>query len=147
MAHPLARYGRLLVVQLRASALLAMQYRADFLLEGAVEVFWIATAVVPLLVVFGARPSVAGWRFGEALMVMGWFTFLEGVLEGTINPSLASVVDHIRKGTFDFMRPKPAVALFLVSSASSQPCRVLNVRTALLPFACGCHDLASTTSA
>src|SRR5580700_912707 len=137
MARPLARYGRLLVVQLRASALLGMQYRADFLLEGAVEVFWMATAVVPLLVVFGARPSVAGWRFGEALMVMGWFSFLEGVLEGTINPSLASVVEHVRKGTLDFVLLKPADAQFLVSTARIQPWRAINVLTAFGIFTWG----------
>jgi ABC-2 type transport system permease protein len=147
MARPVARYARLLLVQLRASALLGMQYRADFVLEGAVEIFWMATAVVPLLVVFGARPSVAGWRFGEALMVMGWFTFLEGVLEGTINPSLASVVEHIRKGTFDFILLKPADAQFLVSTARIQPWRGLNVLTSLLLFAWGFHTLGRAPSA
>ncbi len=147
MRRPLARYGRLLLVQLRASVLLGMQYRADFLLDGVVEVFWVATAIVPLLVVFAARPSVAGWRFGEALMVMGWFTFLEGVLEGTISPSLISVVEHIRKGTLDFVLLKPADAQFLVSTARIQPWRALNVLTALVLFAWGFRALGRGPSA
>ena len=46
--------------------------------------FW---SLVPLLVVFGHRPSVAGWSFDEALVVMGWFTLMKGVLEGAVNPS------------------------------------------------------------
>ena len=75
------RYPRLLATQLRASALLAMQYRAEFLIDGFVEVFWMATALVPLYVVFQMRTRVAGWSFGEALIVLGWFTFLSGVLE------------------------------------------------------------------
>ena len=54
-------------------------------------------------------------------MVMGWFTLLEGVLEGAINPSLVTVVDHIRKGTLDFVLIKPADAQFLVSTARFQP--------------------------
>jgi ABC-2 type transport system permease protein len=131
------RYLRLLSIQLRTSALVAMQYRADFFLDGFVEVFWMATAIVPLMVVFRARPIVAGWTFGEALMVMGWFTFLEGVLEGAINPSLASVVEHIRKGTLDLVLLKPADAQFLVSTARFQPWRALNVITAFAIFAWG----------
>jgi len=131
------RYLRLLGMQVRASLLLAMQYRLDFLLDGLVEVFWMAAAIVPLLVVFHARPRIAGWSFGEALMVMGWFTFLEGVLEGAINPSLASVVEHIRKGTLDFVLLKPADAQFLVSTARFQPWRGLNVLTAFVIFAWG----------
>jgi ABC-2 type transport system permease protein len=114
-----------------------MQYRLDFLLDGLVEIFWMAAAIIPLFVVFHVRPSIAGWSFGEALMVMGWFTFLEGVLEGAINPSLASVVEHIRKGTLDFVLLKPADAQFLVSTARFQPWRGINVVTAFVIFAWG----------
>jgi ABC-2 type transport system permease protein len=135
------RYLRLIVVQLRASALLAMQYRADFLLDGFVEVFWMATAIIPLFVVFDTRPVIAGWSFGQALMVMGWFTFLQGVLEGAINPGLTTVVEHIRKGTLDFVLLKPADAQFLVSTARFLPWRSINVLTAIGIFAWGFHVL------
>ncbi len=141
------RYMRLLGVQLRASLLLSLQYRSDFILDGAVEVFWMATAIVPLLVVYRLRSNIAGWRLGEALMVMGWFTFLEGVLEGAINPSLVSVVEHIRKGTLDFVLIKPADSQFLVSTARFQPWRSINVVTALGLFACGFRLLGRGPSA
>ncbi|HLK39223.1 MAG TPA: ABC-2 family transporter protein [Polyangiaceae bacterium] len=132
-----ARYLRLLAVQLRASLLLGMQYRADFVLDALVEVFWMATAIVPLLVVYDVRSTVAGWSRGEALLVMGWFTFLQGVLEGAISPGLATVVEHIRKGTLDFVLVKPADAQFLVSTARLHPWRAVNVLTALAIFAWG----------
>jgi ABC-2 type transport system permease protein len=109
----------------------------DFVLDGIVEMLWIATALVPLFVVFGVRTAVAGWTFGEALMVLGWFTFLQGILEGAINPGLASVVEHIRKGTLDFILLKPADAQFLVSTARIQPWRALNVPASFLIFAWG----------
>lgn len=131
------RYLRLLGTQLRASTLLGLQYRADFLLDGFVEVFWMATTLVPLLVVFGMRKTVAGWSFPESLMVMGWFTFLQGVLEGAINPSLASVVEHVRKGTLDFVLMKPADAQFLVSTARFAVWRAVNTVTAMAIFAWG----------
>ena len=131
------RYFRLFGTQLRASLLLGLQYRADFLLDGFVEVFWMATTLVPLLVVFGMRKTVAGWSFPESLMVMGWFTFLQGVLEGAINPSLASVVEHVRKGTLDFVLMKPADAQFLVSTARFAVWRAINTVTAGAIFAWG----------
>lgn len=112
-----------------------MQYRADFLLDGFVEVFWMATALVPLLVVYRGHARIGHWSFGEALVVMGWFTFLQGVLEGAINPSLAAVVDHIRKGTLDLVLMKPADAQFLVSTSRFQPWRSINVLTAVAIFA------------
>lgn len=135
------RYLRLLGIQLRTSLVLSMQYRADFLLDGFIEVFWMATALVPLVAVFELRTTIAGWSFAEALVVMGWFTFLQGVLEGAINPSLLTVVEHVRKGTLDFVLVKPADAQFLVSTARFLPWRSVNLFTAFGVFAWAFHLL------
>jgi ABC-2 type transport system permease protein len=141
------RYLRLLGIQLRISLVLSMQYRADFLLDGFIEIFWMATAIIPLFVVFQVRPLIAGWSFGAALIVMGWFTFLQGVLEGAINPSLVTVVEHIRKGTLDFVLIKPADAQFLVSTARFLPWRAVNLASAVAVFAWGFHVLGRVPSA
>jgi ABC-2 type transport system permease protein len=141
------RYARLLLVQLRASTLLALQYRSDFVIDGVIEIFWTVTALVPLFVVYAQRESVAGWSFGEALVVTGWFTLLQGVLEGAINPSLTSVVEHIRKGTLDFVLLKPADAQFLVSTARFDPWRAVNFASAALIFVYAFHRLGRAPSA
>jgi ABC-2 type transport system permease protein len=139
--RPASRYARLLRTQVRASLLQGLQYRVDFLLDGLTGLFWTASAILPLVVVFRSRATIVGWSFGEALMVTGWFTFLEGVLEGAVNPSLSEVVEHIRKGTFDFVLLKPADAQFLVSTARLQPWRATNVLSAGGLFAWGFHLL------
>lgn len=135
------RYLRLLGIQLRASAAVAMQYRVDFLVEGALAVFWTGWSLVPLLVVFGNREGVAGWSFEEALVVIGWFMVMKGVLEGAVNPSLASVVEHIRKGTLDFVLLKPADAQFLVSTQKFQPWRVIDALAGVTVFVVAFHRL------
>ncbi|MBI5532613.1 MAG: ABC-2 family transporter protein [Deltaproteobacteria bacterium] len=128
------RYATLLYVQIRASLLLALQYRWDFVIDGAISVLWAVTALVPLTVAFGERASIAGWTFGEALLVLGWFTLLQGILEGAINPSLVGVVEHIRRGTLDFVLIKPADSQFLVSTARFLPWRATNAVTAAAVF-------------
>jgi ABC-2 type transport system permease protein len=140
------RYARLLWTQLRASILLSMQYRLDFLIDGGLQILWAATALVPLVVVFRSRGTVAGWTFEEALLVTGWFTLLQGVLEGAINPSLTSVVEHVRKGTLDFLLLKPADAQFLVSTARLLPWRATNILTAGVLFAYSFHARGSVPS-
>ena len=129
------RYLRLLGIQLRASATVAMQYRVDFLVQGGLALFWTTWSLVPILVVFGRRQGVAGWSFEEALVVVGWFMVMKGVLEGAVNPSLASVVEHIRKGTLDFVLLKPADAQFLVSTQKFQPWRVVDAIAGVVVFA------------
>jgi ABC-2 type transport system permease protein len=135
------RYLRLMRVQLRVSAISAMQYRADFVVRGLMALLWIGVALVPLVVVFGARRSVSGWSFAEALVVVGWFTLLKGILEGAVSPSLTAVVEHVRNGTLDFVLLKPADAQFLVSTAKFEPWRIIDMAGALCIFAYAFHLL------
>jgi ABC-2 type transport system permease protein len=140
-------YASILGIQLRTSMQLALQYRADFVTEGLVEVFWTITAIVPLFVVWSARPVVAGWTFGEAMMVTAFFTLLQSILEGAVNPSMTLVVEQIRKGTFDFVLLKPRDAQFLVTTARVLPWRAINVVTALSLFVYGFILLGRAPSA
>ena len=132
----MGRYFRLLRLQLRTSALMAAQYRWDFLIDGLISIFWTTTAVIPLFVVYSgaATGGIPGWSLSEALVVIGWFILLQGVLEGAINPGLTAVVDHIRKGTLDFVLLKPADAQFLVSTSRFALWRVTSVLMGLVIF-------------
>jgi ABC-2 type transport system permease protein len=121
------RYARLFRVQLGMAALTAMQYRADFIVRGLIAILGLAITLIPLLVVFGVREQVAGWTFPESLVVVGWFTLLRAVLEGAVSPSLTAVVEHVRRGTLDFILLKPADAQFLVSTATFEPWHVTDV--------------------
>jgi len=135
------RYLRLLAVQFRASAAIAMQYRVEFFGEVLLALFWVAWSLVPIVVVFGHREGVAGWSYEEALVVLGWFALMKGVLEGAVNPSLTTVVEHIRKGTLDFVLLKPADAQFLVSTARFKPARIADAAGGLAIFAVAFHRL------
>lgn len=122
----MTRHLRLLGTQLRLSGLIAMQYRWEFLLDGFFSIFWTITALLPLWLVFDERPVIAGYTYPEALTVVGFFTLLQGILEGAIHPSLATVIDAIRTGTLDFVLLKPADAQFLVSTQRFAPWRGVN---------------------
>ncbi|MES1205161.1 MAG: ABC-2 family transporter protein [Pseudomonadota bacterium] len=137
----LSRYSRLLLLQIRMSAISAMQYRADFLLKGAISLVWLGVALIPLVAVFQQKSSVRGWTFPEALVVVGWFSLMKGILEGAISPSLTSVVEHVRKGTLDFLLLKPVDAQFMVSTARFEPWRVMDVLGALGVFTFAFHRL------
>ena len=113
--------------QLRASVALAAQYRLDFVIEGLLALLWMGVTLVPVYVVFGTRAAVAGWTFPETLLVIGWFIALKGFLEGTIAPSLTNVIEHVRKGTLDFVLLKPVDAQLLVSLSKIEPWRAIDL--------------------
>ncbi len=125
------RYLRLLTIQVRISAALAMQYRLDFFFKGIMALFWLGVTLVPLLVVFSKRSSVAGWTWPEALVVLAWFSLLKAVLEGGVTPSLTNVVEGVRTGSLDFVLLKPADAQFLVSTSRFEPWKLVDLCGAL----------------
>lgn len=129
------RYLLLFWTQLRASLLLAMQYRYDFLIDGAISVLSVFPVVLPIFVIFEGRQDLVGWTLPQALLVTGWFITLDAIIDGAISPSLTAVVDHIRKGTLDFVLLKPADAQFLVSTTQFQPWRVTHLIAAVVLFA------------
>jgi ABC-2 type transport system permease protein len=141
------RYLRLIAVQLRTSTVQAMQYRADFVLEGAMSLYWLGWNLLPLLVLYNDRSSVAGWERPEALVVIAWFVILRGVLEGAINPSLVDVVERLRTGSFDYVLLKPADAQFLVSTARFVPWRAVDIAGGFAVMAWAFGELGRTPAA
>ena len=130
----LRRYAALLQIQARISAALAMQYRFDFVVKGIMSAFWLMVTLIPLTIVFRQKSSMVGWSYPEALVVIGWFVLLKGVLEGGVTPSMATVTEGIRNGKFDFTLLKPADAQFLVSTARFEPWRAVDILGAFAVF-------------
>ncbi|HEU0034805.1 MAG TPA: ABC-2 family transporter protein [Kofleriaceae bacterium] len=121
------RYLRLASVQLRISAAAAMAYRADFLLEGVMAAAWMALTLLPLVVLYQGRESVAGWDQPSALVLMAYFMALRGVLEGVVSPSLVDLVEKIRTGAFDYVLLKPVDAQAMVSASRFEPWKVFDL--------------------
>lgn len=140
------RYLRLFGLSLRVSLTIGMHYRWNFVVDGVVSILWTGLGLVPLYVAFHARPELEGWTYATALVVVGWFSLLKGILDGAVNPSLLTVVEQIRQGTLDFVLLKPADAQFLVSTARFEPWKALDGVMALGIFAWAFHLLGRAPS-
>ena len=124
---------RAVAASLRVAAMTALQYRASFLGEAAVAVFWLAWTVAPLFVLYQhdalqpGQGGIAGWTRGEALLVVGFFITLSGILDAFVDPNLSAVVQHVREGTLDFVLLKPIDTQLLVSVHRTAPAKLTHV--------------------
>lgn len=116
-----------LAAQWRIAWMTALQYRSNFVAEAVMTLFWLGWTVAPLFFVFHQRGTIAGWTWDEALIVTGFFVTLQGLLEGIVDPNLRGVVEHVRKGTLDFVLLKPHDAQLLVSVSRTVPAKIFHV--------------------
>jgi ABC-2 type transport system permease protein len=114
-----------------ASVSSAMQYRADFLLDAVTGLVRAAAAVVPLVLLFDHRESVAGWSAEQITLVVGLYFLMQGLLAVLVEPNLGEVVEAIRTGSLDFVLIKPADAQLLVSFRRVDPGRLWDVAAAV----------------
>ncbi|MBP9202802.1 MAG: ABC-2 family transporter protein [Kofleriaceae bacterium] len=121
------RYLTLIGVQLRVSAMTAMQYRGDFVVQGLMSLYWLGWNLLPLLVLFDHRATVAGWDQPSALLVVAYFVLLRALIEGLVSPSLVDTVERIRTGSFDYVLLKPVDAQFLASTAKFEPWKIVDL--------------------
>ena len=127
----MSRYFSLFTVQLRTSIATAMQYRANFLIEGVLSFAWLLIALLPLIIVFEKRQTIAGWDQPSALIVMAYFMAVKAVMEGMVTPSLVTLVEKIRSGAFDYVLLKPIDAQFIVSTAGYEPQKAIDLLGAI----------------
>lgn len=126
------RLARAILAELRAAGMIALEYRLSFLGEALMATLWAAWSVVPLLVVFRFRAGIAGWSADQALLVMGFFLTLEGLMGTFIEPNLQAVVEHVRRGTLDFVLLKPIDSQLLVSVQRTSPTRIPHALAGLI---------------
>lgn len=121
MLDGLGRSFRVAAALARVSLQVTLQYREDFLVDGAVGVFRTAFSVIPTLLVFQHRDDLAGWTAPDVILVMGLYLLVHSLVSAFIEPNLGEVVEGIRNGTLDLVLLKPADAQLLVSTRRIQP--------------------------
>jgi len=121
------RYLRLLRVFYKASLLMELEYRANFLFHGLYSIGWTAWVWVGVAVFYQHRSTLAGWSFYEALVVVGLFQVFSGLIEAILKPNIMAIIEHIRKGTLDFVLLKPVDSQFFVSTRQIVVWKVLDM--------------------
>lgn len=98
-----------------------MEYRLNFALETITSIGNFAGSMFGLYLFYRKGYQFAGWSWEAALVVVGVFTFFQGMSAAFLSPNLSKIVDHIQKGTLDFVLLKPISSQFWLSTRSISP--------------------------
>ncbi len=115
------RYLRVLRAFWSAALAAEMEYRANFVLAFLTSLGNLVGGVFGLFLFYRTGYTFAGWRWEEALVVLGFFTVLEGFSVFLLQPNLNRIVQHVQQGTLDFVLLKPIDSQFWLSTRTFSP--------------------------
>ena len=109
-----------------------LEYRINFAISALSSTGNLVGSLFGLFLFYRNGYSFAGWRWEEAIVVLGIFTILEGFSTTFLAPNLSKIVQHVQNGTLDFVLLKPISSQFWLSARSISPWGIPN-----LFFGCG----------
>lgn len=115
------RYWKLLKLFWATAIAAELEYRANFLIAALTSLGGLAGSVFGLFLFYRTGYSFQGWRWQEALIVVGVFTMLEGFASTFLAPNLNRIVRHVQQGTLDFVLLKPISSQFWLSAHTLSP--------------------------
>jgi ABC-2 type transport system permease protein len=117
----MSRYLRVLWLFWQTSLASELEYRLNFALAFASSLCHLVGNVFGLSLFYAGNGSLGGWPFEQALLVMGFFTTLQGMSRVLLSPNLARIVEHVRTGTLDFVLLKPIDTQIWLSTRRISP--------------------------
>ncbi|MDX2096458.1 MAG: ABC transporter permease [Leptolyngbyaceae cyanobacterium bins.59] len=115
------RYLKVLGIFWSTSIAAEMEYRLNFWLAALTSICNFIGSIFGLFLFYRTGYTFAGWRWEEALIVLGVFTLLEGFSSTLLAPNLSKIVQHIQQGTLDFVLLRPINSQFWLSTHTFSP--------------------------
>lgn len=98
-----------------------MEYRVNFLVASLSSLGSLAGGLFGLSLFYQNGRAPGGWTWHEAMLVIGFFTIMEGFAATVLTPNLGRIVRHVQTGTLDFVLLKPIDSQFWVSTRNFSP--------------------------
>lgn len=116
------RLGRLFARIVVISVQRELAHRANFGFQALRMAVELTVGILTLELVFSRTTTLAGWGSAQALVVLGFFTCMSGVLQAFVEPNLVFFsVRVVHSGLLDEVLLRPVPSVVLASLGTCQP--------------------------
>ncbi len=109
------RYVRIFREFFRACFVEELEYRSEFLGNLVSSFFGIGIAILTVNIFFYQTDQLGGWAYADVLVLLGVFNTLRGLIDFALRPNMPRLLEHVRRGTLDYILTKPVDSMFYVS--------------------------------
>ncbi len=111
----MGRYWRIFREFFRACFVEELEYRSEFLGNLVSSFFGIGIAILTIHIFFYQTDRLGGWTYTDVLVLLGVFNTLKGWIDFALRPNMPRLLEHVRRGTLDYILTKPVDSMFYVS--------------------------------
>ncbi len=104
-----------------------MEYRINFLLGILTALCNLAGSIYINALFYQEGKTLGGWAWEDGLIVIGLFTFFEGISSTLFSANLSKIITHVQEGTLDFVLLKPIDSQFWLSFRNFSPWGIPNI--------------------
>ncbi len=112
------RYLQIIGLFWTTSLAAELEYRLNFVIATFSSLLNLGGNFFSLFLFYRTGYAFAGWSWQEALIVLSFFTFLQGISSTFLEPNLNRIVQQVEQGTLDFVLLKPISSQFWLSFRS-----------------------------
>lgn len=117
----ISHYWQVLRLFWTTSLVAELEYRLNFAIATLTSLGGFAGSLFSLFLFYRTGYSFQGWTWQEAMLVLGFFTFLQGYAAAFLSPNLNRIVQQVEQGTLDFVLLKPISSQFWLSGRMVSP--------------------------
>jgi ABC-2 type transport system permease protein len=120
-----------------------LAFRADLVFQVLMTVISLASGVAALGLVYTQTDTLGGWSLAEAIVLLGTYQIVSGLLATFIEPNVTWFADQVKSGKLDEVLLKPVPSIFLVSLGSCAPLALSQVGTGIVVLGIGLGQLGT----
>jgi ABC-2 type transport system permease protein len=106
----------------------------------------IVAGLAALGIVYTQTPTLGGWSLGEAIVLLGTYEIVSGLLATFVEPNVAWYGEQVKSGKLDDVLLKPVSSVFLVSLGRCAPLGLSQVVMGVVVQGLGLHALGTVPS-
>jgi ABC-2 type transport system permease protein len=109
-----------------------MEYRANFVTSALYSLGQLVGTLFTIRVIYGKGYQFPGWSLDQTYLVVALFTLLDGFTTSALSPNLSKIVQHVQRGSLDFVLLKPLDAQLQLSTRNLTPWGFPNILFAVV---------------
>lgn len=116
-------------------------FRANLLFQVLTTMVSVGSGVAALALVYTQTRTLGGWSLGEAIVLLGTYEIVSGMLVAFIEPNLIWFAEQVQSGKLDDILLKPVASVFLASLGSCAPLALSRILLGLVMLGLGLGEL------